>query len=85
MLIHIGYGNSVLREHVIGVVRNDGAAIRRYRSMLKDSHKLIDATSGHKTRSIIIMASDHIILSAIAPETLAERFGRNKKVSETEL
>ena len=74
MLIHIGYGNSVLREHVVGVIRNDGAAIRKYRAMLKDSCKLIDATSGHKTRSIIIMASDHIIMSAIAPETLEKRF-----------
>ncbi len=78
MLVNIGYGNSVLREHVIGVIRNDGAAIRRYRSTLKDSHKLIDATCGHKTRSIIIMASDHIIMSAIAPETLEKRFDGEK-------
>ncbi len=74
MLVNIGYGNSVIKVNVVGVIKNDGAAIRRYRSTLKDSHKLIDATSGHKARSIVVMNSDHIILSAIAAETLEKRF-----------
>jgi len=74
MLVNIGYGNSVLKNHVIGVVRNDGAAIRRYRTILKDSFKLVDATCGHKARSIVIMDSDHAFLSAVAAETLEKRF-----------
>ena len=82
MIVNIGYGNSVLREHVIGLLKNEGAAVRRYRSTLKDSCKLIDATYGHKARSIIIMASDHIILSAIASETLAERFNKTENNQE---
>jgi len=78
MIVNIGYGNSVLKEHVIGLLKNEGAALRRYRSVVKDSCKLVDATSGHKTRSIIIMTSDHIIMSAIAPETLADRFNKTE-------
>ena len=78
MIVNIGYGNSVLKEHVIGLLKNEGAALRRYRSVVKDSCKLVDATSGHKTRSIIIMASDHIIMSAIAAETLADRFNKTE-------
>ena len=74
MLVNIGYENSVMKDRVVGMVNNEGAAARRYRSALKDSHKLIDATCGHKTRSIIIMDSDHIFLSAIAAETLKKRF-----------
>ena len=74
MLVNIGYGNSVIKGHVVGVVRNEGAAIRRYRTLLKDSLKLIDATCGHKARSLIITDSDHIFLSAVAAETLEKRF-----------
>ena len=84
MLVNIGYGNSVLKGHVVGVVRNDGAAIRRYRTLLKDSLKLIDASCGHKARSIVIMDSDHAFLSAIASETLERRF-RSAKESEDEM
>jgi len=74
MLVNIGYGNSVNKNHVVGVIRNDGASIRRYRSLLKGSLKLVDATCGHKARSIVIMASDHAFLSAVAAETLEKRF-----------
>ena len=78
MMLNIGYGNSVNMEHVVGLVRNDGAAIRRLRTLLKDSLKLIDATCGHKARSIVIMDSDHVWLSAFAAETLAERFNKTE-------
>lgn len=82
MLVNIGYSNSVARGHVVGVVRNDGAAIRRYRAMLKDSLKLIDATCGHKARSIVIMDSDHAFLSAVAAETLEKRFRSEKELED---
>mgnify|MGYP000408338393 CR=1 FL=1 len=84
MLVNIGYGNSVAKDHVVGVVRNDGASIRRYRTLLKDSLKLIDATLGHKARSIVIMDSDHAFLSAVAAETLEKRF-RSGEALETEM
>ena len=79
VLVNIGYGNSVVKGHVVGVIRNDGAAIRRYRTLLKDSPKLIDATCGHKARSIVIMDSDHAFLSAVAADTLEKRFRFEKK------
>jgi regulator of extracellular matrix RemA (YlzA/DUF370 family) len=84
MLLNIGHSNSVAKVHVVGIVRNEGAAIRRHRALLKDSLKLIDATCGHKARSIIIMNSDHAFLSAIAAETLEKRF-RSGEASETEM
>ena len=72
-MLNIGYDNSVAADHVDGIVRNDGAAIRKYRAMFKDTHKLIDATCGHKARSIIIMESGNVFLSAIVAETLKKR------------
>lgn len=77
-MLNIGYNNSVIKERVVGLLKNEGSAIRRYRSTLKDSPKLIDATCGHKARSIVIMDSDHVWLSAVAAETLAERFNKTE-------
>ena len=74
MMLNIGYENTVIKARVVGLINNEGAAIRRYRSRLKDSLKYIDATCGHKARSIVIMDSDHAYLSAIAVETLKKRF-----------
>ena len=73
-MLNIGYGHSVVKDRVVGWVKNDGAAMRRYRTLLKDSPKLIDATCGHKARSIVIMDSDHAFLSTVAAETLEKRF-----------
>lgn len=72
-LISIGYGNLVAASRVVGIVSPQSAPMRRLRERAGEAGKLIDATEGRRTRSILITDSDHIILSAINPETIAAR------------
>ncbi len=72
-LVNIGFGNFVNRERIIAVVGPNSSPIRKMKDELKAAGKLIDATQGKKTRSIIVMDSGHVVLSAIAVETIAER------------
>ena len=72
-LINIGFGNIVSAERIISIVSPDSAPIKRIVQEAKDGKNAIDATYGRRTRSVIIMDSGHIILSAVQPETVAGR------------
>lgn len=72
-LINIGYGNLVNSAKVVSVVSPDAAPIKRLIQDTRDTGKLIDASSGKKTRSVIIADSGHIILSALTAETIQSR------------
>lgn len=72
-LLNIGFGNAVVEERVIAVITPSSASGKRLREEARDNNLLVDATHGRKTRSIIIMDSNHIILSAMQPETLSNR------------
>lgn len=72
-LINIGFGNIVSAERIISIVSPESAPIKRIVQESKDSKMAIDATYGRRTRSVIIMDSGHIILSAVQPETVAGR------------
>lgn len=72
-LINIGFGNIVSAERIISIVSPESAPIKRIVQEAKDSKIAIDATYGRRTRSVIIMDSGHIILSAVQPETIAGR------------
>jgi len=72
-LINIGFGNLVSAEKIIAVVSPDSAPIKRIIQDAKEHGLLIDATYGRKTRSVIIAESEHIILSAINPESIGNR------------
>ncbi|HPB82036.1 MAG TPA: DUF370 domain-containing protein [Spirochaetota bacterium] len=72
-LINIGFGNAVSSGRVIAVITPMSASGKRIREEAKENNILIDATHGRKTRAIIIMDSNHVILSAMNPETLANR------------
>lgn len=72
-LVSIGYGNIISANRIISVVSPESAPVKRIIQDGKDSKKLIDATYGRRTRSVIITDSDHIILSALQPETVASR------------
>ncbi|MCP3924779.1 MAG: DUF370 domain-containing protein [Desulfobacterales bacterium] len=74
VLLPIGFGSSVVAERVIGIVSPNSAPMKRLKDDAKDEHRLIDATHGRRTRSIIIMDSNHIVLSAIQAETISQRF-----------
>jgi len=76
-LINIGFGNAVVAERVIAVITPASASGKRLREEAKSSNVLIDATHGRKTRAIIIMDSNHVILSAMQPETISNRLISN--------
>lgn len=73
-LINIGFGNIVAANRVIAIVSPESAPIKRLIHDAKEKGQLIDSTYGRKTRSVIVTDSNHIILSAIQPETVAHRF-----------
>lgn len=76
-LINIGFGNIVVAERVIAVITPASASGKRIREDARENNLLIDATHGRKTRAIIIMDSNHVVLSAMQPETLANRLANN--------
>ena len=73
-LINIGFGNMVSCERVVAIVAPESAPIKRIIQDARDKGTLIDATYGRKTRAVLIMDSDHVVLSALAPETVGSRF-----------
>ena len=74
-LINIGFGNLVSAQRLISIVGPDSAPVKRLIQESRDRGMLIDATYGRKTASVLIMDSDHIVLSALQPETVAGRLG----------
>lgn len=72
-LVNIGFGNAVNVEKIVAVVSPDAAPVKRTIQTARDSGLAIDATCGRKTRSVIICESGHVILSALQPETLADK------------
>jgi regulator of extracellular matrix RemA (YlzA/DUF370 family) len=73
-LINIGFGSLVSAQRVLAVVAPDSAPIKRVMQEAKERGMLIDASYGRKTKTVIIMDTDHVILSALTPETVAERW-----------
>ncbi|MEA5011302.1 MAG: DUF370 domain-containing protein [Angelakisella sp.] len=72
-LINIGFGNMVSASRLVAIVSPESAPIKRIIQDARDSGRLIDATYGRRTRAVIITDSDHVILSAVQPETVANR------------
>lgn len=80
-LINIGFGNMVSAERLLSVVSPESAPIKRLVQEAKERSMLIDASFGRKTRAVLLMDTDHVILSAIAPEAIAKRL--NDREGET--
>jgi regulator of extracellular matrix RemA (YlzA/DUF370 family) len=78
-LLSIGFGNSVVRERIVSIANPNTSPMRRLREEAREEKRLIDATHGRKTRSIIVTDSNHVILSAIQYETVAQRFAAHEK------
>lgn len=76
-LVNIGFGNTVSADKIVAIVSPDSAPIKRMIQEAKDDGTAIDATFGRKTRAIVIMDSDHIVLSAVQPETIAGRIDKD--------
>ena len=74
-LINIGFGNLVYAQRLLAIVSPDSAPIKRLIQESRDRGMLIDATYGRKTAAVLIMDSDHVVLSALSTEKLAPRLG----------
>lgn len=72
-LINIGFGNMVSAGRIVAIVSPESAPVKRIIQEARDDGALIDATYGRRTRSVIVTDSDHVILSAVQPETVAHR------------
>ncbi len=72
-LVNIGFGNMVAATRLVAIVSPESAPIKRIVQEARDRGMLIDATYGRRTRAVIITDSDHIILAAVQPETVANR------------
>lgn len=87
-LLNVGFGSLVSAERLVAVIGSESAPVKRMIQDAREAGNLIDATYGRRTRSVLIMDSSHIILSALQPETLAGRMGdqeaENQKGEEIE-
>ena len=72
-LINIGFGNMISMSKLVAMVSPDSAPIKRIIQDARDEGRLIDATYGRRTRTVIVMDSGHVILSAVQPDTIASR------------
>nr|WP_279355712.1 DUF370 domain-containing protein [Fundidesulfovibrio agrisoli] len=77
-MLNIGFGNFVVSSRVIAIVNPASSPMRRLREDAKDAQRLVDATQGRKTRSIIVTDSGHVVLSAIQAETISQRFSQEE-------
>jgi len=73
-LLNIGFGNTVVAERVVAIAVPSSSPMKRLKDEAKEDRRLIDATHGRRTRSIIILDSNHVVLSAIQAETVSQRY-----------
>ena len=83
-LLNIGFGNMVSADRLIAIVSPDSAPIKRMIQESREKGLLIDGTYGRRTRAVILMDSDHVVLSAIQPETIANRLNSREIPAEEE-
>ncbi len=84
-LINIGFGNIVSANRLVAIISPESAPIKRSIQEARDRGMLIDATYGRRTRAVLVTDSDHIILSALQPETVAHRLSGKEVAEEDEL
>ena len=82
--INIGYGNFVIAGRVLAILGYDSSPMKRKREILKDENKLLDATFGRRTRSIILLDDGTGVLSSLQPETIAARMEKSDKSQEVD-
>lgn len=81
-MVNIGFGNIVAAHRIVAIVSPESAPIKRIIQEARDKGVLVDATYGRRTRAVIVVDSGHVILSAVQPETVANRLGSKESVSE---
>ena len=83
-LINIGFGNMISAGRLIAIVSPDSAPIKRMVQEARERGVLIDASYGRRTRAVLVMDNDHLVLSALQPETVANRLAEEKDLGEEE-
>lgn len=83
-LMNIGFGNLVNTDKIIAIVTPDSAPAKRLMQRARQNERVVDATQGRKTRSIMVMEQDIVVLSASGPDTLAGRFNELAGIKEEE-
>ena len=84
-LLNIGFGSTVVAERVVAIVSSNSAPMKRLKDDAKNEKRLIDATHGRRTRSIIITDSNHVVLSAIQAETISQRYSSLKAAPHVDI
>ncbi|MFO7717867.1 MAG: DUF370 domain-containing protein [Thermodesulfobacteriota bacterium] len=82
-LLNIGFGNYVVSSRIVAIVNPNSSPMRRLREDAKEAGRLVDATQGRKTRSIIVTDSNHIVLSAIQADTVGQRYNTEEDEDAT--
>ena len=72
-LLNVGFGNTVIVEKIVAVINTGSSPARKLKEAAKTDGRLIDVTEGRRTRSILVMESNHIILSSVQPDTIGQR------------
>lgn len=72
-LLNVGFGNTVMVERIVAVVNTGSSPARKLKDAAKASGKLVDVTEGRRTRSILVMESNHVVLSSVQPDTITQR------------
>ena len=83
-LVNIGFGNMVSVQRLLSVISPDSAPVKRLVQEARDRGMLIDASFGRKTKSVLVMDTDHVILSALEPKTIANRFQNEEEQTDEE-
>lgn len=72
-LLNVGFGNTVMMERIIAVINTGSSPARKLKEAAKKQNKLVDVTEGRRTRSILVMDSNHVVLSSVQPDTINQR------------
>lgn len=73
-MINVGFGNSIVASRIVAVVNPHSSPMKKLKDEAKRNNHLLDVTEGRRTRSIIILDSNHVVLSSVQPETITQRF-----------
>ena len=73
-MINVGFGNSIVASRIVAVVNPHSSPMKKLKDEARRSNRLLDVTEGRRTRSIIILDSNHVVLSSVQPETITQRF-----------
>jgi extracellular matrix regulatory protein A len=81
-LVNIGFGNIVNSKRIVSIISPDAAPVKRMVQTAKDNGTAVDATCGRKTRAVIVTDSGHLVLSALLPETIANRVNSKEEMDQ---